>query len=645
MKTISRLLRSAFPRQLFANGRAGRFLRAATVLFLIAIQFLPLFPIRVRAGEPVKKVQIVKGEIVPNGHGLVYKVKDLKTLDRLYVYVHTDTGNLDPLTALVAGDTDVMDINLAFNKAVGKAFAEGRDPVAMIPDFANKYFLVWDDDSGGGYDSAFEYAIPNDGDYQVLIYPNPAHDNWGEFTLSVGVNEPKALTGEAMPTGQDFVSRVEIFPPVKAVEEITGTLTVDRLQQFNIRPLKKGDTVSAFLEVTDPASQPILRLKDFGDKLMAVGYSTDDNDRIITLQHTLKRDAKNYTITIEQTGKDVTSDYRLLVGINEPAVLSGVAEITPNKNVLQKPIPVEIGVKMDQITGVDQKAENFSVVDTLQMEWQDPKLAFDPATCDCKYQSMSVSAFQKYVDDHGTIWPEFVYYNQQGRRDIQNGLVVVFSDGRAIYYERSTVTLQAPDFDFRLYPFDTQTFYIRIRQVFPDHLFTFTELPDFSSVGEQLGEEEWVIQDQWTAIESVDGDSQYSFAFTANRQLMYYVVRIFTPVLLIIIVSWFTFFLKDYSKRVDVASANLLIFVAFNFTISDALPHLGYATVLDLVLVTTFVITGIVVIFNVWLKRLEVTKKESIAQTIDNYSIWLYPILYFAAFALVAFLFTRADGP
>ncbi len=52
-------------------------------------------------------------------------------------------------------------------------------------------------------------------------------------------------------------------------------------------------------------------------------------------------------------------------------------------------------------------------------------------------------------------------------------------------------------------------------------------------------------------------------------------------------------------------------------------------------------ITGVVVIFNVWLKRLEVTKKESIAQTIDKYSIWLYPVMYFAAFALVAFLFVR----
>lgn len=620
----------------------GKILRLAVLAIFIAIQFLPLFPIRVRADEPVKRVQIVQGEVIPHGFGLVYQAKDLKSLDRLYVRVHTETGNLDPLAALVAGDADVLKINLAFNDAVNKAIAEGRDPVAMLPDFANEHFLTWDDDSGGGYDSAFEYTIPKDGDYKILVYPNPAHPNWGKFSLSVGVNEPQALTGEAEPTGQDFVSEIDIFPPTQAVQEMTGTVKAGTLEQFRIRPLKAGDTLYAYAETSADGSTPIIRLKDYGGKLLAIGFTTKEGEKVVTLQYKLKQDAKNYTLTLDETGEGVeSSDYRMLVGINSPDVLTGQAQPTPGENVLQEPIPVQIGIKMDQITGVDQKAENFGVVDTLQMEWQDPKLAFDPATCDCKYKSLSISDFVKYAADHGTIWPEFVYFNQQGRRDIQNGLVVVFSNGRAIYYERSTVTLQAPDFNFLLYPFDVQTFYIRIRQVFPDHLFIFTELPDFSSAGDQLGEEEWVIKDKWTEIETVNDTSQFSAGFTANRHLMYYIVRIFVPVLIIIIVSWFTFFLKDYGKRVDVASANLLVFVAFNFTVSDALPHLGYATILDLILVTTFVITGVVVIFNVWLKRLEVTKKDSIAQTIDKYSIWLYPFLYFAAFALVAFFFTK----
>jgi len=626
------------------NVRWERGARWIVFFLFVGIQLVPVFPLHIWAQAPTERVQIVEGEIVPEGHVQVYVVKGLKTLDRLYVHVHTESGNLDPLAALVDGNEDVIAINADFTDAVHQAMAADRDPVAMLPEFASEHFLIWDDDSGGGYDAAFEYAIPNDGDYLILVYPNPAHPNWGKFTLSVGVNAPEALTGKAKPTDRKFISEMEIFPPLRAVQEMTGPLTSGQLEQYHIRPLQKGDTIYAYAETTAQGSVPVIRLKDYGDKLLAVGFPAEEGDRIVTLEYKLKQDAKNYTLILDETGEGVSGDFRLQVGVNAPETLSGQGQPTPGQKVLQEPIPVQIGVKMDQITGVDQKAENFSVVVTLQMEWQDPKLAFAPASCDCKYKSLSVGDFTKYVASHGTIWPEFVYFNQQGRRDIQNGLVVVFSDGRAIYYERSTVTLQAPDFDFRLYPFDTQEFFIRIRQVFPPHLFIFTELPEFSGTGEQLGEEEWVIKTQWSEFEVVDDVSQFSFAFMANRHLMYYVVRIFIPVLLIIIVSWFTFFLKDYSKRVDVASANLLIFVAFNFTISDALPHLGYATILDLVMATTFVITGIVVIFNVWLKRLEVTEKESIAQTIDKYSIWLYPILYFAAFAVVAFFFTKGGA-
>ena len=641
MRAVSHLFRRASPDQFLIYAQGGRMLRLAILAMLVIIQFLPLFPIRVQAEAPDKKVQIVEGEVVPDGHGLTYLVKDLKRLDRLYVKVHTETGNFDPLVALVAADSDVMSINQAFNEAVNQAIAEGRDPVAMLPDFASDHFLVWDDDSGGGYDAAFQYAAPEGGDYQILVYPNPAHPNWGKFSLSVGVNVPETLTSGAQPIGRDFVSKVAIFPPVTAVQEMTGTVGASTVRQFPIRPLKEGDTLYAYAETSVDGSSPMLRLKDYGDKLLAVGYPAKDGDKIVTLKYKLKQDAENYTLSLAETTEGVSGDFYLLAGLNAPDVLTGQSQLTPDQAVLQEPIKVKVGVQMDQIAGVDQRSENFTVVNTLQMEWQDPKLAFDPATCDCQYQSLNISSFQKYVADHGTIWPEFVYFNQQARRDIQNGLVVVFSDGRAIYYERSTVILQAPDFNFVLYPFDAQTFFIRIRMVFPDHLFVFDKLPGFTGAGGQLGEEEWVIQKKWTEIETVDSDSQFSFGFTANRHLMYYVVRIFVPVLLIIIVSWFTFFLKDYSKRVDVASANLLIFVAFNFTISDALPHLGYATVLDLILVTTFVITGIVVVFNVWLKRLEVTQRESFAQTIDKYSIWLYPLLYFAAFAMVAYLFTK----
>jgi hypothetical protein len=64
---------------------------------------------------------------------------------------------------------------------------------------------------------------------------------------------------------------------------------------------------------------------------------------------------------------------------------------------------------------------------------------------------------------------------------------------------------------------------------------------------------------------------------------------------------------------VDVASGNLLLFIAFNFTISNDLPRLGYLTLMDSILASTFVVTSLVVVFNGYLKWLEVRDKKSIA--------------------------------
>jgi hypothetical protein len=315
------------------------------------------------------------------------------------------------------------------------------------------------------------------------------------------------------------------------------------------------------------------------------------------------------------------------------------------KAELNNPIEVHIGVQIEQISDVDQKAENFSAVATLRMEWKDPKLAFDKKNYGRFFKTFTLNDFLAFADKNALYAAKFTIYNQQGRRHSQYSRVIIFSDGSALYIERFTVTLQAPDFNFVQYPFDTQTFYIHIDSIYPKNLANFRPLKSFSKLGDRLGEEEWVFIDNWTEITTNKGITglpadRFSFGFKGKRHQNYYVMRIFMPLLIFVSVAWVTFFLQDFSKRIDIAGANLLIFVAFNFAISQDLPRLGYMTFLDFILFAMFMVTGLVIVYNVILKRLENRGKELTARRIDNYAlIWVYPVLHILILMIALYYF------
>jgi hypothetical protein len=301
------------------------------------------------------------------------------------------------------------------------------------------------------------------------------------------------------------------------------------------------------------------------------------------------------------------------------------------------PIEVRIGVQLDQVTNVDQKAENYSIVGTLLMSWEDEAYAFDPAECDCDEKLFSTSQFEEYTRKKRLTWPRFLFYNQQGNRWIQEDVFVVKPDGQALYVERSTLTLQAPDFNFVKYPFDTQKFDVHVVSLHKEKEYVFVADPEHSRLGTQLGEEEWRVGAHRTYIDSVElgptgQHSRFTFTFPAQRHLDYYVFRIFLPLFLIVIVAYATFYMKDYTKRIDYSAANLMTFVMFNFTVGAELPRLGYMTFTDSILVLAFVITAVTVIANVIMKRLSVTGQEDVVRKWDGTILWGYPVLYVLGF-------------
>ena len=333
--------------------------------------------------------------------------------------------------------------------------------------------------------------------------------------------------------------------------------------------------------------------------------------------------------------------------LDEPTVMPVPASMpttAPAAPYDATPIVVQTGIMLEQIIEVNQRDEAFSIGAVLQMRWHDANLAFVRQAGERPYLIFHDAEFAAYARQHGARWPDFSITNQQGRRWTQNLRVAVRYDGDAFYYERFTATLQAPDFDFRHFPFDRQVFFVRVQCLLPAEQFVFEANDDLSAVGQQLGEEEWWIAQQDNSTDIVPlamgaSSSRYNFQVIAERHRLFYYVRIILPLALIVLVSYMPFFLKDYAKRIEVGITILLILVGFNFVIGGDLPRLGYVTFLDFLLMIAFILTALMVPLGVILKRLDVNGRPATSAKLDRVFLLSYPAAYVLAIAAAIWWF------
>ena len=595
---------------------------------------------------PEPQIQTLAGRI-EQGEVMFYSLPGLRQGDVLTAYMINVSGNLDPALLLNSSDINTETLREELRAEVDDLIAGGTDPTESLRQVLVKNFLAADDNSGQDSAASFEFAVPEDGDYLLLALGTPVNDTFGEYDLTVGINAPAILEGRGQPTGDEiaFLDK-EASGIASAVQEVSGTLTAERPERaYVMNELTEGDTIYAYVESQSGDLIPALRLEDYSGRILR-NPSPEPGENSASFEYPAGDLLDNYRIIVSALGADgqpTSGDYRLVAGINETAVLEGLS-VPDGRQVLQSPIPVIVSASLQQITDVDQQAENYGGVYLLTMKWQDPDYAFSPDECRCRFKTFTGAAFNSLTADEGFRWPQFTIFNQQNNRWVQNQGIILQPNGEMTYFERFTTTLQAPDFNFKAFPFDTQQFFLRVDSLFPKNFFIYEGPAELSSLGDQLGEEEWAITSYDTEISDVQGlgvepSSRFSFRFEAHRHLSFYIMRIFLPTILIIVVSYFTFFLKDYSKRVDVTSANLLVFVAFNFTISDSLPRLGYLTFIDAMLAGVFIITALVVAFNVFLRRLEMAGKEDLAKRIDSYTLWVYPVAYLIGGAILTINF------
>ncbi|HBS50198.1 MAG TPA: hypothetical protein DEA05_08980 [Rhodobacteraceae bacterium] len=85
--------------------------------------------------------------------------------------------------------------------------------------------------------------------------------------------------------------------------------------------------------------------------------------------------------------------------IAPPLAAQGLDQIDgdPPRATRDAPLEVAVGIEVEQITSVDQKAENYGAVVVIRMEWQDPALAFDAEAEGQSFKLMRPEVFRDYM--------------------------------------------------------------------------------------------------------------------------------------------------------------------------------------------------------------------------------------------------------
>ena len=114
-----------------------------------------------------------------------------------------------------------------------------------------------------------------------------------------------------------------------------------------------------------------------------------------------------------------------------------------------------------------------------------------------------------------------------------------------------------------------------------------------------------------------------------DRNTKYFIFKIFSPILLILLVCWSVFWTpsKELESRLTVTITCFLALVAYTFVIDDDVPKLDYLTLMDRIILISYVFAAIPTLITIFSHKIYLTN-ESIAHSIDKYSKFLGPIFY-----------------
>ena len=136
--------------------------------------------------------------------------------------------------------------------------------------------------------------------------------------------------------------------------------------------------------------------------------------------------------------------------------------------------------------------------------------------------------------------------------------------------------------------------------------------------------------------------SRLSYNFLVERHYFSYFLKLIIPLFIIVVLSYLVFFIP--SSQLEVASSltvtALIAAVAFQITISDDIPTVGYTTSCDLIFYLSYTTIMIAMIQTIYTYNLEKKGNMKLSQIIEKIGRWALPIFYVLILCIIVLIST-----
>jgi Neurotransmitter-gated ion-channel ligand binding domain len=326
----------------------------------------------------------------------------------------------------------------------------------------------------------------------------------------------------------------------------------------------------------------------------------------------------------------------LTFGASETAAFASAAGAVPTQ---AHPKMVRIGLVIRNIIAIDEVKENWEVTGLLVAKWTDRSLRFRPRERGQLYRELPPNMWK----------PDFEFTNEAAPTSFRFVDLYAEPDGTVTYAQTFTATLSTNS-DLRRFPFDSQVLPLVV-QASGDDLDRTILKPDRRSSAllnrGYVGLAHWETLSLTERLGTVAGTASRAndveFGLKVRRNSKSYVLKFIVPLLLLVIISWITFWLSHEEfktkDQLQSAVATLLIVVAFNITATNLLPRTEYITYIDALLFTCFIFVIISIATIVGTHLLQINHSAERALFVRRLAGIVLPVAFVIAQVALFFAF------